>query len=273
MPARSLSGSILLRSASGPEESAQAIHRALHGSSGVIEEALVLVIVPPPVHGIGNGGRVPDDDRGPCRRGVRSRCRSGQAVSARAGRSRDRKLFSLFETSDATALSRHRSHQGSSKLGINVSEVFSALQTDLGSFYVNDFNLFGRTFRVTAQAEAMHRLDDEGRAEDPRTQRCGRDGTARIVHARNDTTGPYRVPRYNLYPAAEIDGQPAPGYSQGQAIATMQRIANETLPRGFSFEWTTLAYQQIPAGNTAMLRVRARRWCSCSWCSRPSTKA
>ena len=67
----------------------------------------------------------------------------------------------------------------------------------------------------------------------------------------NDTTGPYRVPRYNLYPAAELDGQPAPGFSQGQAIDTMQKIARETLPGGFSYEWTTLAYQQIKAGNTA----------------------
>jgi hypothetical protein len=75
----------------------------------------------------------------------------------------------------------------------------------------------------------------------------------------SDTTGPYRVPRYNLYPAAEIDGQPRPGFSQGQAIDTMQKIARETLPQGFSFEWTTLAYQQIQAGNTAGFRVRARR--------------
>ena len=75
----------------------------------------------------------------------------------------------------------------------------------------------------------------------------------------SDTTGPYRVPRYNLYPAAEIDGQPAPGFSQGQAIDTMQKIARETLPQGFSFEWTTLAFQQIQAGNTAVLRLRARR--------------
>jgi len=67
----------------------------------------------------------------------------------------------------------------------------------------------------------------------------------------SDTTGPYRVPRYNLYPAAEIDGQPAPGYSQGQALDTMQNIARETLPQGFTHEWTTLAFQQVRAGNAA----------------------
>jgi multidrug efflux pump subunit AcrB len=67
----------------------------------------------------------------------------------------------------------------------------------------------------------------------------------------SNIAGPYRVPRYNLYPAAELDGSPAPGYSQGQAIELMQKLAAETLPPGFSFEWTTLAYQQLRAGNTA----------------------
>lgn len=67
-----------------------------------------------------------------------------------------------------------------------------------------------------------------------------------------DITGPYRVPRYNIYPAAELDGAAAPGYSQPQAIEIMQKLAAETLPDGFSYEWTTLAYQQIKAGNTAM---------------------
>ena len=67
-----------------------------------------------------------------------------------------------------------------------------------------------------------------------------------------DISGPYRVPRYNIYPAAELDGAAAPGYSQGQAIDIMQKLAAETLPDGFAYEWTTLAYQQIKAGNTAM---------------------
>ena len=66
-----------------------------------------------------------------------------------------------------------------------------------------------------------------------------------------DVSGPYRVPRYNLYPAAELDGAPAPGFSQGQAIQLMEKLAAETLPQGFSYEWTTLAYQQQRAGNTA----------------------
>ena len=67
-----------------------------------------------------------------------------------------------------------------------------------------------------------------------------------------DISGPYRVPRYNLYPSAELDGSASPGYSQGQAIEIMEKLAAETLPDGFSYEWTTLAFQQMRAGNTAM---------------------
>ncbi|MCC6890265.1 MAG: efflux RND transporter permease subunit, partial [Hyphomicrobiales bacterium] len=137
-------------------------------------------------------------------------------------------------------------------LGINVQDVFSALQIYLGSAYVNDFNLFGRTFRVTAQAADAFRMNRDDilkirvRNSSGDTVPLGSFTTVR------DISGPYRVPRYNLYPAAELDGSAAPGYSQGQAIEIMQKLAAETLPDGFSYEWTTLAFQQIRAGNTAM---------------------
>src|SRR5581483_10980370 len=122
----------------------------------------------------------------------------------------------------------------------------------IGGFYVNDFNLFGRTFRVQAQADAPYRLE----AEDVLKLRV-RNSSGETVPLGSFTTvrnisGPYRVPRYNLYPAAELDGSPAPGYSQGQAIEIMQHLAAQVLPAGFSYEWTTLAYQQLRAGNTAI---------------------
>jgi multidrug efflux pump subunit AcrB len=121
----------------------------------------------------------------------------------------------------------------------------------LGSAYVNDFNLFGRTFRVTAQADGSYRGD----ARDVlglRVRNANGDtvplGSFTTVHS---TASSYRVPRYNLYRAAEIDGAAAPGYSQGQAIETMEKLAAEVLPDGFGYEWTTLAFQQIRAGSTA----------------------
>ena len=130
--------------------------------------------------------------------------------------------------------------------------VFSTLQVYIGSIYVNDFNLFGRTFRVQAQADAPYRLE----ASDVLKLRV-RNASGDTVPLGSFTTvrnisGPYRVPRYNLYPAAELDGAPAPGYSQGQAIDIMQQLAARVLPAGFSYEWTTLAFQQLRAGNTAI---------------------
>ena len=160
-------------------------------------------------------------------------------------------VFSLFESS-TPQLYLDIDRTKVQMLGVNMSDVFAALQTYLGSTYVNDFNLLGRVFRVTAQADAAFRLDRKDVLK-IRVRNAGGDtvplGSFTTV---SDVSGPYRVPRYNLYPAAELDGAPAPGFSQGQAIELMQRLAAETLPQGFSFEWTTLAYQQLKAGSTAV---------------------
>ena len=160
-------------------------------------------------------------------------------------------VFSVFETS-TPQLYLDIDRTKAQLLGINVPDVFAALQIFLGSAYVNDFNLFGRTFRVTAQAAAGDRLEPKDvlkirvRNANGDTVPLGSFTTVR------DISGPYRVPRYNLYPTAELDGAAAPGYSQGQAIQTMEKLAAETLPEGFAYEWTTLAFQQQRAGNTAV---------------------
>jgi multidrug efflux pump subunit AcrB len=160
-------------------------------------------------------------------------------------------VFSLFET-QTPQLYLDIDRTKVQMLGVRMPDVFNALQIYLGSDYVNDFNLFGRTFRVQAQAAAPYRLD----AKDVLALRV-RNSKGETVPLGSFTTvrnisGPYRVPRYNLYPAAELDGAAAPGYSQGQAIAIMEQLAAKVLPPGFSYEWTTLAFQQIRAGNTAM---------------------
>jgi multidrug efflux pump subunit AcrB len=160
-------------------------------------------------------------------------------------------VFSLFEnTTPQLYLDIDRTK--AQLLGINVPDVFAALQIYLGSSYVNDFNLFGRTYRVVAQAKSDARANPEDvlkirvRNSTGETVPLGAFTTVRTV------TGPYRVPRYNLYPAAELDGAAAPGYSQGQAIKIMEQLAAQTLPQGFTYEWTTLAFQQIRAGDTAI---------------------
>jgi len=238
--------------AKDPRKSAPALQAALQQKLSIIQEALVLVVAPPPVRGIGTAGgfRMMVEDR--AGRGPEA---LQQAVFAMMGRAAQtpgvRQVFSLFENS-TPQLYLDIDRTKAQMLGINLPDVFGALQTYIGSFYVNDFNLLGRTFRVTAQAESGHRLDPKDVLQ-IRVRNSGGNtvplGSFATMH---DVTGPYRVPRYNLYPAAELDGAPAPGYSQGQAIDVMQQLAAQTLPAGFNFEWTTLAFQQMRAGNTAV---------------------
>jgi multidrug efflux pump subunit AcrB len=238
--------------AKDPNQSAEGIQRALFAKLAGIQDALILVVAPPPVAGIGNAGgfRMIVEDRGG--RGPEALQAATYAMMGKAAQTPGlQQVFSLFETSTPQIyLDINRTK--AQLLGINVSDVFSALQIYLGSAYVNDFNLFGRTFRVVAQAKADERMDTKDvlairvRNHNGDTVPLGSFTTVRNV------SGPYRVPRYNLYPSAELDGAAAPGYSQGQAMAIMEKLAAETLPDGFSYEWTTLAFQQLRAGNTAI---------------------
>src|SRR5262249_20189601 len=237
--------------AKDPEKSAAAIRSALLKKLSGIQEAMVLVIVPPSVRGIGTAGgvRMMVEDR--AGRGPAALQAAVQALTGAAAKDPSvRQVFSLFESS-TPQLYLDIDREKAQMLGISVPDVFGALQTYVGSYYVNDFNLLGRTFRVTAQADGDFRLD----ASDVLQLRVRntRGGTVPLgsFTTVTDTTGPYRVPRYNLYPAAEVDGIPAPGYSQGQAIDAMQELAARTLPAGFTYEWTTLAFQQLRAANTA----------------------
>jgi multidrug efflux pump subunit AcrB len=217
-----------------------------------VQDAFVIAALPPPVRGIGTAGgfRMVIEDR--AGRGSAALQQAAVAMMVRASQTPGvAQVFTLFETSTPQVyldIDRTKAQL----LGINVQDVFNALQVFLGSAYVNDFNLFGRTFRVTAQARDEDRINTADvlkirvRNSNGDTVPLGSFTTVR------DISGPYRVPRYNLFPAAELDGAAAPGFSQGQAIAIMQGLAAEILPDGFTTEWTTLAFQQIRAGNTAM---------------------
>ena len=137
------------------------------------------------------------------------------------------------------------------KLGIDVGDVFQSLEIYMGSAFVNEFNYLGRTFQVTAQADAPNRLtpDDISRIK-------VRNADAEMVPLgtftkQEDISGASRIPRFNLYPAASLNGNIAPGYSSGEALDRMEELAAEVLPQGISFEWTELAYQERQTGNTA----------------------
>ncbi len=235
-----------------PALSAAGITRELYGRLSGIQEALIFVVSPPPVQGIGNAGgfRMMIEDR--AGRGPQALQAAAGAMMAEAAKQPQlTQVFSFFETS-TPQLYLDIDRTKAQMLGVRVQDVFAALQIYIGSSYVNDFNLFGRTFRVTAQSDSQYRLA----AKDVLNIRV-RNDTGQTVPLASFTTvrdisGPYRVPRYNLYPAAELDGAAAPGYSLGQAIEIMQQVASRALPDGFAYEWTTLAYQQVKAGNTAI---------------------
>jgi multidrug efflux pump subunit AcrB len=134
-----------------------------------------------------------------------------------------------------------------------VQNIFSTLNVYLGSAYVNDFNFLGRTYRVTAQADGEFRRDVRDIGNLKTRNEKGQMVPLGSVATFRDITGPYRVPRYNLYPAAEIQGATLPGFSTGYALAAMEKLAAERLPDGFGFEWTELAYQERAAGDSGLL--------------------
>jgi hydrophobe/amphiphile efflux-1 (HAE1) family protein len=235
-----------------PQMSAAAIQGALLQRLAPIQEGLVVVVQPPPVRGIGNAGgfRMMVEDRA----GNGPQALQG-AVYAMMGRAAQtpglNQVFSLFETS-TPQLYLDIDRTKVQLLGVSMADVFGALQTYLGSTYVNDFNLLGRTYRVTAQADSGYRLDPKDVLKIRVRNASGDTVPLGSFTTVRDVSGSYRVPRYNLYPAAELDGAAAAGYSPGQAIQIMEKLAAETLPPGFSYEWTTLAFQQLRAGSTAI---------------------
>jgi hydrophobe/amphiphile efflux-1 (HAE1) family protein len=229
--------------------SEQAIEADMRKAVADIDEANVFVVSPPVIQGIGSGGfRMMIQDRGA--NGYDAMQGAAFAVMGQAAQTKGlANVFTLFNTSTPRVYA-DIDRTKSDMLGVPPERVNEALQVYLGSAYVNDFNLLGRTYRVTAQADSRFRNDvsDIGRLET--RSNSGAMVPIGSVATFQDRTGPYRVTRYNLFPAVEMDGQPAPGFSTGQGIAAMEAIA-KNLPPGFKTEWTDIAFQQKAAGNTA----------------------
>ena len=139
------------------------------------------------------------------------------------------------------------------QLGLSLTDVFSSMQSYLGSLYINDFNLFGRTFRVIVQADGGVRNDPLDFSKIFVPTAGGGVLPLDAVGRLQPTAGPATVPHYNMYSSAQISGGPAAGFCSGQAVAAMQRAAATVLPAGFGFEWTGVIYQQLKAGSAATL--------------------
>ena len=219
----------------------------------VIQDAYVLTIPPPPVQGIGNAGgfKMMLQDRGGL--GSEALGRAAQALVAAANRDPDfAGVFTLFSTrspSIYTDIDREKAE----KVGLTPTEVFSTLQVYLGSQYVNDFNYLGRTYEVIAQADGIFRRDaaDIGRLK--ARNASGEMVPIGTVARMRAETAPYRVPRYNLFPAAEVMGVAAPSVATGTALQRMEELAHQVLPPGIGFEWTELAFQQQQRGTPTLL--------------------
>jgi HAE1 family hydrophobic/amphiphilic exporter-1 len=213
----------------------------------------VRVLNPPPVRGIGSTGgfKMIVEDRGG--RGYAALEQAANALAQAAMKSGViANAFVTFNT-HTPRLFADIDRDKAEALGVSDSQVFSTLQTYLASSYIGDFTFLGRTFQVLAQADAPFRQDEAAITELKTRSSSGAMVPLGSVVNLKRTTGPYRVLRYNLYPSAEIQGEPAAGHSSGEALNAMEQTANRVLPVGFGWEWTELAYQQQQASGAGGL--------------------
>jgi len=236
-----------------PELSGQALAGQLNGALGGIQDAFVAVFPSPPVDGLGTlgGFKLQLEDRAGL--GDQALYDSLQAVLQKAWQSPELTgMFSSYQI-NVPQIFVDIDRAKAKRMGVPLDAIFETLQINLGSLYVNDFNRFGKTYRVVVQADAPFR----SRIEDIANLRTRNvDGDMVPLGALlevKESFGPDRAMRYNAFPAADINGGGAPGVSSGQAQDAIARIVAETVPRGIHFEWTDLVYQEILAGNTAML--------------------
>ena len=234
----------------GSALSAQNMAGQIMGAMGAVEEANIFVLAPPAVQGMGNGGgfKLMLQDRSGA--GYRALEKAQMQIVGAASQpgAPVTGVFPGFNTG-SPRITAEVDREKALMLGVEPSEIFSTMGTYLGSTYVNDFNMLGRTFRVTAQAEPMLR-DDASDIANLKVRSVG-GGMVPLgsVATLKDDTGPVRVVRFNLFPAAEIQGVAAAGVASGDALKAMEGYAAQ-LPEGFSYEWTELALQEKSQGNT-----------------------
>jgi multidrug efflux pump len=234
------------------ELSGPAIAAALNQKFGAIQDAFILTVPPPPVNGLGTigGFKMFVEDRSDL--GYDALAQNAQAVIGKGYQTPGLAgLFSTF-TVNVPQLDAQIDRLKAKTEGVPLQNLFETMQIYLGSLYVNDFNRFGRTFQVMAQADGQFREHPEAIARLKTRNAKGQMVPLGTLVKVKETHGPDRAMRYNGYPAAEINGGPAPGYSSGQAEALIAKLAEQNLPKGMQFEWTDLTYQRILAGNTAV---------------------
>ncbi len=238
----------------GKTQSAANIIAAVQPKLARLTEARVLALNPPAIPGIGTFGGFDFEIEDLTGKGTGALEQATQAFMAEARKQPEldpRTLITSFNTTNPQYnfdLDRSKAKL----LGLSLSDVFDTMQIELGSLYINNVTLFGRTFEVVAQAEPGGRADEASLSRlYVRNSAGGMVPLATLGHL-SPVAGPETVPHYNLYEAAEVTGNAAPGYSSSQAIAAVQRAAR-ALPSDFGYEWTGITYQELQAGSVATL--------------------
>ncbi|GAB2189006.1 efflux RND transporter permease subunit [Sessilibacter sp. MAH1] len=239
-----------------PEQTGQALANTLNRKMSAVEGAFVFVAAAPPIRGFGPAGgfKLQIEDR--LDLGADKLYQITQEFLAKT-RERPEIVagFTSYEINSPQILA-DVDREKAKRMGIDLQDLFLTLQTYLGSFYVNDFNQFGRTYRVIVQADQRFRSQPEDALILQTRNNLGEMVPVGSVVELKPSYGANTVQRYNGYPSADINGKPAPGYSSGQAIAAMEEIAKEVLPPGVTYSWTEISYQQVNAsGSLAPIMV------------------
>jgi hydrophobe/amphiphile efflux-1 (HAE1) family protein len=224
----------------------------LRQAYSTVTGAKVFVISLPPVRSIGTTGGFKMELEDRTGLGYAALEKAAQDLIAEANKHPALKgVFTAYNTGTPrlhVAVDREKAEQ----LGVPVDNVFSTLNTYLGSQYINDFNYLGRTWQVIAQADTSYRQSEADIVQLRARSETGKMVPLGAITQVEKQSGPYRVVRFNLFPSAEIQGDVAPGYSSGQALKAMEEISARVLPKGMGVEWTELSYQQQQAGNTGI---------------------
>ena len=253
-----------------PELQARGILRRVRAKLAAIPEATVVAFDPPSIRGLGTTGGFDFQLQDP-RGSPQELATALRDLIVRANHTPAlRNVFSTFQA-DVPQIWVDVDREKAKKQGVPLDEIFATLQTQLGSFYVNDFNKFGRVYRVILQAAREYRQQPEDILRLYVRNQRDEMVPLRTLVGLSSTLGPETIRRYNLYRAAQINGEAAPGYSSGDAIAAMQRVAAHVLPAGMTYAWSGVTLQELEAGRSPFCSRSPSSSPICSWS--PSTRA
>jgi multidrug efflux pump len=231
-----------------------AILGRVNGALQQIQGARMFVVPPPGVDGLGNAGGF--------KLQVQDRSGAGERALYGAAWGTLGQIYSNPQSAIGTPFSSYDinvpqlyanvDRTRAKQMGVNLADIYETMQVNLGSLYVNDFSKFGKTYQVIVQADAPYRADAQAITALKTRNAAGEMVPLGALMTVEPTFGPTRVTRYNGYPSADINGAPKPGFSSGQAEAEIEKLLAKTIPRGMSYEWTELSYQDRLTRNFAV---------------------